>query len=126
MHCPAGRAEGGGVHGISLLPRWQAHFCVTSTSKRPVFLWGCGFGCKCKCRSRPVLRGTPQILKRWVPCELSGTVRKIQVILPPETRRVVHHLCPLAVRRLAAPAHGTLLDSSRSTEVVYTTIISLL
>lgn len=68
LHCSAVRAEDGGFT-VSFLPRWWAHFCVASIPICPVFLWDSASGCTGKYWSCPVLRGTPQTLKRLFPCE---------------------------------------------------------
>lgn len=66
---PCGESRSWWVHRVSLPARWRAHFSMTSTSKHPVFIWGCAFGCKFKCWSCPAFRGSPQILK--FPCDPS-------------------------------------------------------
>lgn len=62
------RAEEGGFID-RFLPRGSAHFCVASIPICPVFLWGSASGCTGKYWSCPVLRGTPQTLKRLFPCK---------------------------------------------------------
>lgn len=120
---PCGESRRWWIHKVSLPPRWWAHCCMTSTSKRPVFLWSSAFGCKC--RSCPVLRGTPQILQWSFPSQ-PGRDRQINTADSASwDPKSISSLCPSAACWLAAPAHRILFNSSRSTEVIYTIITAL-
>lgn len=80
---PSGKSRRWWIHKVNLPLRWRAHI------KCPVFLRGLCFGCKHKCQSCP-WEGCVRYLKGHFPVSLAETARWIQLILPPQTRSVMH------------------------------------